>query len=104
MGFLTHQTMSEIVGLILRFESVYKGMPKSKDECNQLEPLQVFRKVEAGSAIRSEMLQLLKENYHFETSFRAKEVVTETLNRMSLFTKPVAARIALYGSSYFFLS
>ena len=100
---LTHLVAPDIVGLILRFEALYKEIPKSMDECNLLEPLQVFRKVESGGVIRSEIMELVKANFHFDTSFWAKDVIAETLNRMSVFAKPVATRIALYDSSLIFL-
>ena len=74
-------------------------MPKSKDDCNQLEPLHISRKVRAASVIRSEIMELLRGNFHFDTSFRATEVVTDTLNSMSVFTKHAATRIALCDSS-----
>ena len=96
---LTNLAVSDIVGLILRFEAVYKEIPKINDERNQLEPLQVSRKVEASGVIRSEIMDLVKTNFHFDASFRTKDVIAETLNRASLFTKPVATRIALYDSS-----
>ena len=100
---LTHLVVSDIVGLLLRFETLYKEIPKSKDERNQLEPLQVFRKVEAGGVTRSEIMELVKTNCRFDTSFQTKDVVADTLNCMSVFSKPVATRVALYYSSLIFL-
>ena len=95
-GYVTNQFVSDTIALLLRFETLFKGMPKSRDDCNQLEPLQVFRKVQTASAIRSEILSLAGQNYHFETSFRAEEVITPTLNRMTVFTKPVVNWFAMY--------
>ena len=90
--------MSDIDGFLLLLETIYKAIPNSKGDCDQLEPLQIPRNVEAASVIRSEMMDLAHGNCHCETSCRAKEVVADAINRMSVFTIPASASIASYDS------
>ena len=95
MGFPTHLVVSHIVGLLLRFETLYKKIPKTKDECGQLGPLQIFRKVGDTSVIRTEILDMAQKNFRFDTSSRADEVLKGSHNRMSVSTKPLSTRFAL---------
>ena len=92
--------MSSILSKLCRFEILFKNMPKTKAICNSLEPLEVFRKLRSACALRSEVLQLVEGNVHFEPNFRISADANDAFSRMSVLTKPVVSRIVPVCSDF----
>ena len=89
--------LADVVSKLCRFEVLHVMMPKTKDEFKQVEPSEVFREVQAACALRSDVLQLLSENTHFDANFRDGPLAADIFERMPVFTKNASARVVLYG-------
>ena len=94
MGYDAYPVMSDIDWELMLFGIPHNALPERKDECVQWGSLQIPRISEAASVIRNEILGLIDKNNHTEPNSRVAGGIASALNRMSVFSNPVATRIS----------